>query len=236
MELSLTLEQVIEFLLETPLFEDLDAGELGEVVRVMQIQRVRPDHAIFKEGDAGNAWYVIYEGEAGVEKRDPFSPVRKVATLGDHACFGEMAVLDDSPRSATVTARTDVTLFRFPSIPFQDLLEEVRDIQNRQSFVAQLSQDHKQSRRVFSCQRTGGLVEDEDACIRTQGAGDLDDLTICQRQVEDPCAQGGVLSLQASQRDGAETNEALRRECLTPSTLPPLPCRATRAPLRLPLP
>ncbi len=124
MELSLTLEQVIEFLLETPLFEDLDAGELGEVVRVMQIQRVRPDHAIFKEGDAGNAWYVIYEGEAGVEKRDPFSPVRKVATLDDHACFGEMAVLDDSPRSATVTARTDVTLFRFPSIPFQDLLEE----------------------------------------------------------------------------------------------------------------
>ena len=117
MELSLTLEQVIEFLLETPLFEDLNAGELGEVVRVMQIQRVRPEHAIFKEGDAGDAWYVIYEGEAEVEKRDPFSPKRKVATLGSHACFGEMAILDDSPRSASVIARSDVTLFRFPSVP-----------------------------------------------------------------------------------------------------------------------
>lgn len=124
MELSLTLEQVIEFLLETPLFEDLNAGELGEVVRVMQIQRVRPEHAIFKEGDAGDAWYVIYEGEAEVEKRDPFSPKRKVATLESHACFGEMAILDDSPRSASVIARTDVTLFRFPSVPFQDLLDE----------------------------------------------------------------------------------------------------------------
>jgi len=124
MELSLTLEQVIEFLLETPLFEDLDAAELGEVVRVMQIQRVRPEHTIFKEGDAGDAWYVIYEGEAEVEKRDPFSPKRQVATLASHACFGEMAVLDDSPRSASVIARTDVTLFRFPSAPFQDLLEE----------------------------------------------------------------------------------------------------------------
>jgi CRP-like cAMP-binding protein len=47
---------LIEFLLETPLFEDLDAAELGEVVRVMQIQRVRADKAIFKESDAGDAW------------------------------------------------------------------------------------------------------------------------------------------------------------------------------------
>jgi CRP/FNR family cyclic AMP-dependent transcriptional regulator len=124
MELSLTLEQVIKFLLETPLFEDLDSAELGEVVRVMQIQRVRPLHAIFKEGEEGDAWFVIYSGEADVEKRDPFSPKRKVATLGAHACFGEMAVLDDSSRSASVVARTDVTLFRFPSVPFQDLLGE----------------------------------------------------------------------------------------------------------------
>jgi CRP-like cAMP-binding protein len=124
MELSLTLEQVIKFLLETPLFEDLDSAELGEVVRVMQIQRVRPQHAIFKEGEEGDAWFVIYSGEADVEKRDPFRPKRKVATLGAHACLGEMAVLDDSSRSASVVARTDVTLFRFPSVPFQDLLEE----------------------------------------------------------------------------------------------------------------
>jgi CRP-like cAMP-binding protein len=35
-----------------------------------------------------------------------------------------MAILDDSPRSASVIARTEVTLFRFPSVPFQDLIEE----------------------------------------------------------------------------------------------------------------
>jgi len=124
MELNLTLEQVIAFLLETPLFEDLDSAELGEVVRVMQIQRVRPEQAIFKEGDMGGAWFVIFDGEADVVKRDPFAPKRTVATLGPHACFGEMAVLDDSPRSASVVAQTEVTLFRFPSGPFQELLEE----------------------------------------------------------------------------------------------------------------
>ena len=124
MELSLTLEQVIDFLLETKLFSDLDAAELGDIVQIMQLQRFRPDQAIFTEGDAGNAWYVIYEGEARVEKRDPFAPSREVATLGTHACFGEMAILDDSPRSASIIASQDTTAFRFPADQFQMLLEE----------------------------------------------------------------------------------------------------------------
>ena len=44
--------------------------------------------------------------------------------LGPHACFGEMAILDDSPRSASVTATEDTTAFRFPAAMFQMLLEE----------------------------------------------------------------------------------------------------------------
>ena len=124
MEISLTLEQVIDFLLETTLFGDLDAGELGDIVQIMQIQRFRSQQAIFAEGEAGNAWYVIYDGEARVEKRDPFAPAREVAVLGPHACFGEMAILDDSPRSASITATTDTTAFLFPAAMFQMLLEE----------------------------------------------------------------------------------------------------------------
>ncbi|MGB0639409.1 MAG: cyclic nucleotide-binding domain-containing protein [Myxococcota bacterium] len=124
MEPGTTLEQVIQFLLETPLFQDLDASELAEVVQIMQIQRFRPDQAIFKEGDEGNAWYVIFEGEARVEMRNPFTPTREVALLGPHACFGEMAILDESARSATITAQENITAFRFPAIQFQLLLEE----------------------------------------------------------------------------------------------------------------
>ena len=124
MELSLTLEQVIDFLLETNLFCDLEPDELGDIVQIMQLQRFRPDQSIFREGDEGNAWYVLYEGEARVEKRDPFVPSREVARLEAHACFGEMAILDNSPRSASVIALTDVTAFRFPSAMFQMLLDE----------------------------------------------------------------------------------------------------------------
>jgi len=125
MELSLSLEQVIEFLLETPLFSELEPSELADIVTIMQVQRFRPEQPIFREGDDGNAWYVVFDGEAMVEKRDPFSPNRTVATLRAHACFGEMAILDDAPRSASVVAATDVTTFRFPSMPFQVLLEDM---------------------------------------------------------------------------------------------------------------
>jgi CRP/FNR family cyclic AMP-dependent transcriptional regulator len=124
MELSLTLEQVIDFLLETDLFCHLDPGELGDIVQIMQLQRFRPDQVIFKEGDEGNAWYVIYAGAARVEKRDLFVPAREVARLGPHSCFGEMAILDESPRSASIFATEDVTALRFPRELFQMLLEE----------------------------------------------------------------------------------------------------------------
>lgn len=119
---SITLEQIINFLLEAPMFGDLDAAQLSQIVHIMQVQRVRDGNAVFREGDPGDAWYVIYEGVADVFKSDEFLPNRKVASLPPRACFGEMAILDHSPRSASVVARGDVTVFRFPRKEFEHLL------------------------------------------------------------------------------------------------------------------
>jgi CRP-like cAMP-binding protein len=90
----------------------------------MQVQRVRDSHPIVTEGEAGDAWYVIFRGTAEVSKEGPFTAPRVIASLGPRDCFGEMAILDGSPRSATVKARGDVTVFRFPRGPFQELLGE----------------------------------------------------------------------------------------------------------------
>ena len=124
MEQQITLEQVINFLLETPMFEELNAHELSEVVHIMQVQRFRKGQSIFAEGEHGDAWYVLFKGTAAVTKSAPFGPPRPVAELVPHACVGEMAILDGSSRSATVTASEDVTVFRFPRLPFLQLLEE----------------------------------------------------------------------------------------------------------------
>ena len=96
---ALTLEQIINFLLETPLFESLDPTELAEVVGIMQLQRLRSGQVLFGEGDEGDAWYVIFRGACEVTKQGPLGR-RSIATLGPHTCFGEMAVLDGSARSA----------------------------------------------------------------------------------------------------------------------------------------
>jgi CRP/FNR family cyclic AMP-dependent transcriptional regulator len=124
MATSITLEQIINFLLEAPMFGDLDATQLSQIVHIMQVQRVRDGQVVFREGDAGDAWYVIYDGVLDVYKSEEFLPDRRIATLGNRACFGEMAILDHSPRSASVVARGDATVFRFPRKEFEHLLHE----------------------------------------------------------------------------------------------------------------
>jgi CRP-like cAMP-binding protein len=119
----ISLDTVIGFLVATPLFDGLDAAERGEVVRIMEVQRLADTERVFHEGEPGDAWYVIYEGRAKVLKALPSGPVQ-IASLDAGACFGEMAILDGSARSATVAAVGPLTVFRFRRAQFEELLEE----------------------------------------------------------------------------------------------------------------
>jgi CRP/FNR family transcriptional regulator, cyclic AMP receptor protein len=60
---------------------------------------------IFKEGDFGDEFFVVVRGQVEISSGD-----RHFETLGPDGIFGEMALIDDGPRSATVVALTDVTL------------------------------------------------------------------------------------------------------------------------------
>src|ERR1700760_1155104 len=60
---------------------------------------------IFKEGDLGDEFFVVVRGKVEIRSGD-----RHFETLGPDGIFGEMALIDDSPRSATAVALTDVTL------------------------------------------------------------------------------------------------------------------------------
>jgi CRP-like cAMP-binding protein len=117
----ITLEQILHFLLEAPMFGDLDPAELSEIVRVMQVQKLRPGQYVFREGDPGDAWYVLYEGEVEVLKEGLMNR-QPIANLGPRQCFGEMAILDGFARSASVRATSEGTAFRFPRVEFAGLL------------------------------------------------------------------------------------------------------------------
>lgn len=116
-----TLGEIIHFLLDTPMFRDLTTPELTQVVHIMQVRSLEAGECVFRESDPGDAWYVVYQGEVEVHKDAGEGP-RIVANLGPRTCFGEMAILDGSPRSATVRAVTPTIAFRVPRDAFEGLL------------------------------------------------------------------------------------------------------------------
>lgn len=118
---ELTSEQTLQFLLDAPMFGDLVPEELQEIVEIMEVRHLEPGSDVFAEGDPGDAWYVLYDGEVEVLKGEG-EGARAIAILGRRACFGEMAILDGSPRSATVRATSPITVMRFPRREFTRLL------------------------------------------------------------------------------------------------------------------
>jgi CRP/FNR family transcriptional regulator, cyclic AMP receptor protein len=69
------------------------------------VREFKAGDLIFKEGDSGAEFFVIKSGKVDIQLGN-----RLLGTLGDHDIFGEMALIDTAPRSATAVAKTDVTL------------------------------------------------------------------------------------------------------------------------------
>jgi CRP-like cAMP-binding protein len=116
-------ENMITFLLTTPMFEDLSPGEISEIIHIVQIVGFMAGETIFSEGEAGDAWYALYSGEVTVLKQSE-SGEKSIKLLGPHTCFGEIAVLDGLPRSATIRATKESVALRIPLDKFRDLLDK----------------------------------------------------------------------------------------------------------------
>ena len=94
-----------ETLAALPFFEGLQPLELARILPLMRTVRVPAGEAVFREGDAGDRYYVIREGEAEVAAGG-----QTLRRIGPGAGFGDLALLFGQPRSATVTAATDLVL------------------------------------------------------------------------------------------------------------------------------
>ena len=101
------IERMLE-LRRVPLFERLDPEDLQRVAAVADERDFAPGTSIVKEGEVGDELFVILEGLVRVERREPDGSIRQIRTYeqGDH--FGELAVLLERPRVATVVAEGDV--------------------------------------------------------------------------------------------------------------------------------
>ena len=98
--------QELELLREIPLFRPLPSPVLDQLASSLVPLKALPGEDVVREGEPGDRFYVIRSGEVDVSSAE-----RSVATLGPGGYFGEIALLRDVPRTATVTAKTDVELY-----------------------------------------------------------------------------------------------------------------------------
>jgi CRP/FNR family transcriptional regulator, cyclic AMP receptor protein len=107
-----------ELLRQVPLFADLERKELEEIVSSMKSRTFRAGDEITTEGEHGVGFFVIDEGEASVSVR---GEQRGVLRRGDY--FGEVALIGDTDRTATVTAVTDLACHGMTFWEFRPIVE-----------------------------------------------------------------------------------------------------------------
>jgi CRP/FNR family transcriptional regulator, cyclic AMP receptor protein len=101
-----------------PLFAVLSRGRLRSVARSARRVEYPPGAVVTEEGEFGDSLYVIETGTAGVSVQGDHK-----ATLGPGGYFGEVAVIDGGPRTATITAETHLSTIELPSDSMQRLLD-----------------------------------------------------------------------------------------------------------------
>lgn len=103
-----------------PIFAQCTEAELDEIDRLADEVHIAAGRTIMKEGDLGQEFAVIISGEADVLKDGAV-----IATLGPGAFFGEVALLDAVPRTASIIAKTDMTLEVIDRRGFNTLLDDL---------------------------------------------------------------------------------------------------------------
>jgi CRP/FNR family transcriptional regulator, cyclic AMP receptor protein len=117
----------LRLLKDVPLFSALTRPQLSRVADLAQEVAYGPGRMIVKDGTPGVAFYVITDGRAKVIK-GKIATARGNATLGPGDFFGELALLDGGPRSASVVADGAITTIRIERTPFRTLLKDEPDI------------------------------------------------------------------------------------------------------------
>src|SRR5919202_4611203 len=119
----MSLKEEVELLQRIPMFGQVEASKLKLLAFTSARVAFEPGQVLFRQGDMGDAAYLVIEGEADILVDTPNGPI-KVATVGKNAFVGEIAILCDVPRTATVRAKDRLVTLRIAKDLFLRLVTE----------------------------------------------------------------------------------------------------------------
>ncbi|MET0510479.1 MAG: cyclic nucleotide-binding domain-containing protein [Thermoleophilaceae bacterium] len=119
-------DKKIESLKRAPLFEGLSRKELVQLARLTDDVEVPAGKVLCKEGDLGHEFFVLVDGKVDVARNG-----RRVATLGAGDFVGEISLLEPTPRTATVTAKTALRFFVLTPKALQQVLDENPSVERK---------------------------------------------------------------------------------------------------------
>lgn len=114
-----------------PLLDSLDESMLEDMANFFVTQHFDAHERIITEGEDGDTFYLIVRGSVGVMKKEAEGSLGRIATLSDGDFFGEIALLEDVPRTATIEADTPVTVLALQRRVFQSLLNQAPHLREK---------------------------------------------------------------------------------------------------------
>jgi CRP/FNR family cyclic AMP-dependent transcriptional regulator len=109
-----------------PFFAALSRNELRELAKVTEDMEVEEGKTLTREGAAGSEFFVIVDGDVSVTRDGS-----EIRTLGPGDFFGEISLLEDRPRTATVTAKTRLRFFVLTRQAFRGLLDRQPELEEK---------------------------------------------------------------------------------------------------------
>ena len=118
--------QKVELIRKAPLFSHVSKRQLEQIAQIADEIDLREGKEMTKQGSRGREFFVLLEGNADVKKNG-----RRINKLGPGDFFGEIALVSDTPRTATVTATSPVRALVITDRSFKRLLKDSPEIQEK---------------------------------------------------------------------------------------------------------
>ena len=118
-------EQLVAALGQCPLFRALGAGLLPQLLTVAEAVRFAPGETIVRQGEPSDAFYVVAEGEAAIFLDGPAGERRELGRMPQPSSIGEVGLLLGEPRTATVTAASNVLAAKFKAKAFEQMFQKI---------------------------------------------------------------------------------------------------------------